>query len=367
MAAVEGTSGKHGVWLPNGSRAGAAAAVKTGTASHRRFSGARRAAILASRQKVGEYRFAVPRLPRPTVTGFPPWILSRPRSRARRSGVPRSVAVFYPFFDAYPPWTSPSNPNAPFLNAPCSSTSSAIREILKVTERPDVISFAGGLPAPGGFPGGSGPRRRSTRYWFRNGRTALQYGPTEGYAPAARLGRRGPEPQRRPRLARPDPDRFGLAAGAGPAGQGADRQGQQGAWSKTPSYLGALQSVQPVPAALRNPVAIRRRRPDPRSPHAGQLAQGARFLYALPNFQNPTGRTLNRAAPRGPGAGGRARCGAAHHGGRPLRRAALRRRAAAQPAGAGRRSRRQRHPPGHRSPRCWRPACAWATSPPRAT
>ena len=30
--------------------------------------------------------------------------------------------------------------------------SSAIREILKVTERPEVISFAGGLPAPATFP-----------------------------------------------------------------------------------------------------------------------------------------------------------------------------------------------------------------------
>ncbi|TQT99929.1 PLP-dependent aminotransferase family protein, partial [Xanthomonas perforans] len=31
-------------------------------------------------------------------------------------------------------------------------TSSAIREILKVTERPEVISFAGGLPSPATFP-----------------------------------------------------------------------------------------------------------------------------------------------------------------------------------------------------------------------
>ncbi len=31
-------------------------------------------------------------------------------------------------------------------------TSSAIREILKVTERPEVISFAGGLPSPASFP-----------------------------------------------------------------------------------------------------------------------------------------------------------------------------------------------------------------------
>ena len=61
-------------------------------------------------------------------------------------------------------------------------TSSAIREIHKVTERPEVISFAGGLPAPGGFPV-EVVRAAFDKVLATNGRAALQYGPTEGYAP----------------------------------------------------------------------------------------------------------------------------------------------------------------------------------------
>ena len=46
----------------------------------------------------------------------------------------------------------PLEPTFAFSERALQLTSSAIREILKVTERPEVISFAGGLPAPGGFP-----------------------------------------------------------------------------------------------------------------------------------------------------------------------------------------------------------------------
>src|SRR3546814_18035111 len=61
-------------------------------------------------------------------------------------------------------------------------TSSTIREILKVTERPEIISFAGGLPAPKGFPV-EVMKNAFDRVLETNGRSALQYGPTAGYAP----------------------------------------------------------------------------------------------------------------------------------------------------------------------------------------
>ena len=57
---------------------------------------------------------------------------------------------------------------------------SVIREILKVTERPDVISFAGGLPSPKGFPN-TALREAYTKVLTDNPEVALQYGPTEGY------------------------------------------------------------------------------------------------------------------------------------------------------------------------------------------
>ena len=60
--------------------------------------------------------------------------------------------------------------------------SSAIREILKVTERPEVISFAGGLPAPETFPVKE-TLAALERVLTTRGREALQYSTTEGFAP----------------------------------------------------------------------------------------------------------------------------------------------------------------------------------------
>src|SRR5947199_5745873 len=72
---------------------------------------------------------------------------------------------------------------------------SDIREILKVTAQPDVISLAGGLPAPELFP--IDEYRRAFEWVLEaDGAQALQYGPSEGYAPlrgliAERLGQQG--------------------------------------------------------------------------------------------------------------------------------------------------------------------------------
>src|SRR2546422_459018 len=59
---------------------------------------------------------------------------------------------------------------------------SAIREILKVTERADVLSFAGGLPAPEAFPAGALARAHAD-VLANDAAAALQYGPTEGFGP----------------------------------------------------------------------------------------------------------------------------------------------------------------------------------------
>mgnify|MGYP006303887991 FL=1 len=60
--------------------------------------------------------------------------------------------------------------------------SSAIRELLKLTQQPDVISFAGGLPAPDFFP--IREVEEACRYIVReDGAQALQYSATEGYRP----------------------------------------------------------------------------------------------------------------------------------------------------------------------------------------
>src|SRR3970282_1167488 len=65
-------------------------------------------------------------------------------------------------------------------------TSSVIRELLKLTEKPDVISFAGGLPAPEVFPYAEG-EGATERVLHEQAKTALQYAATEGYLPLREL------------------------------------------------------------------------------------------------------------------------------------------------------------------------------------
>ncbi len=167
-------------------------------------------------------------------------------------------------------------------------TSSAIREILKVTERPEVISFAGGLPSPATFP--VERMREATEKVLREApQAALQYGPTEGFTPlrewiAERLSRGG---------AKIPASRVLITTGSQ---QGLDLLGKvlidEGSkvLVETPSYLGALQAFSlfaPQFASL--PSDEQGIVTDAISPE--QLA-GARFLYCLPNFQNPTGRRM---------------------------------------------------------------------------
>ncbi len=119
-------------------------------------------------------------------------------------------------------------------------TSSAIREILKVTERPEVISFAGGLPSPATFPI-ERMRWATAKVLDEAPEAALQYGPTEGYTPlrewvAARLSQNGAVIR---------PSQLLITTGSQ---QGLDLLGKvlidEGSkvLVETPSYLGALQA-----------------------------------------------------------------------------------------------------------------------------
>src|ERR1700744_1828213 len=167
-------------------------------------------------------------------------------------------------------------------------TSSAIREILKVTERPEVISFAGGLPAPSTFPA-ERMREASDRILRDSPAAALQYSATEGYLPlrewiAARHSVNGAQIRASQVL---------VTTGSQ---QALDLLGkvlvcpQSPVLVETPTYLGALQSFSlyepryvqvPTDDAGLIPAALT---PD--------LTASARLLYAQPNFQNPTGRRL---------------------------------------------------------------------------
>jgi 2-aminoadipate transaminase len=169
-------------------------------------------------------------------------------------------------------------------------TSSAIREILKITERPEVISFAGGLPSPAGFPVAQ-LKAGFDRVLETQPELALQYGRTEGYTPlrewvAQQMSREG---------APVDTEEVLIVSGSQ---QALDMLGKlfidpgSRVLVEAPSYLGALQSFslfepqfQAVPTDARGLVA---------EALDEDLTRGARFIYVLPNFQNPTGLTLDR-------------------------------------------------------------------------
>ena len=165
---------------------------------------------------------------------------------------------------------------------------SVIREILKVTERPDIISFAGGLPSPKGFPKAE-LLAGFTKVLTENPETALQYGPTEGYRPlrewiANDFQKRG---------INVSTDEVLIVSGSQ---QALDLIGKlfidddSKILVESPSYLGALQSF-----STQSP-----RYETVETDDCGMIpqditaekAKDARFIYALPNFQNPTGITM---------------------------------------------------------------------------
>lgn len=177
----------------------------------------------------------------------------------------------------------------PFSQRAINASSSVIREILKVTERPDVISFAGGLPSPEGFPITQLAKAYETVFATQP-KTALQYGPTEGYRPLREwivedFKQRGVDV---------NIDQVLIVSGSQ---QALDLIGKlfidanSKVLMESPSYLGAIQSFsQFAPVYDTIPTDENGLIPEGIT---DEKAQDARFLYALPNYQNPTGRTLS--------------------------------------------------------------------------
>lgn len=168
-------------------------------------------------------------------------------------------------------------------------TSSVIRELLKLLEDPAIISFAGGLPAPEVF-----PRERielaARRVLEEHGDSALQYGATEGYRPLREL------------LVR-HMARYGIDVGpenvlvTTGSQQGLDLIGKlllnpgDHVATEEPTYLGALQAftgyqAEYLPVPIDDEGMLVDRLED-------VLRAAPKFIYVLPNFQNPGGVTLS--------------------------------------------------------------------------
>ncbi|MBN8557981.1 MAG: PLP-dependent aminotransferase family protein [Proteobacteria bacterium] len=173
---------------------------------------------------------------------------------------------------------------------------SAIREILKITERPGILNFAGGLPSPETFPVDA-MRAACARVLAEDSpvaRPSLQYAASEGLPElrqwvAAELGRQG---------ARVAPEQVLITTGSQ---QGLDLLAKvlldagSRVLVETPTYLGALQAFAPMQPRFDSVT----------SDDGGITGQGLReklqneerprFVYLLPNFQNPSGRMQDEA------------------------------------------------------------------------
>ena len=165
---------------------------------------------------------------------------------------------------------------------------SVIRELLKYTQQPDLISFAGGLPAPELFPIAEA-QAAACRVLTDGGVEALQYGPTEGFVPLRqfivdRMSRYG---------IRAKAENVVITNGSQQAldliGKLLLNPGDR-ILVEEPTYLGALQawnayqaeyiSVPSDDDGLRTELL------------EAALRVGPKFMYVLPNFQNPGGTTL---------------------------------------------------------------------------
>ena len=187
---------------------------------------------------------------------------------------------------------SPRDPSAPWHLAARTArmNPSAIREILKLTERPGIISLAGGLPSADGFPI-EAVREATARVLRDTPREALQYAGSEGFGPlrewvAAEMARH--------RLS-VGADRVLITTGSQ---QGLDLVGKVliDAGSRvaveSPTYLGALQAFVPYEPDF---VTVASDESGPLPESLVDDAAGARFFYVLPNFQNPSGDSISAA------------------------------------------------------------------------
>ena len=167
---------------------------------------------------------------------------------------------------------------------------SAIRELLALTRKPEIISFAGGLPAPDLFPI-EDIKTATSAVLEENGKVALQYGETDGFAP---LRKHIADRMLKHNQISTRPENLLLTAGSQ---QGLDFVGKlflnEGdvVIMESPSYLGAINALTPyLPKFVEVPT-------DKDGLIMEELERilattdRVKMIYVIPEFQNPSGRT----------------------------------------------------------------------------
>ena len=166
---------------------------------------------------------------------------------------------------------------------------SEIRELLKLTERPEVISFAGGLPAPELFPIEE-MKKVAVLVLEESGRQALQYSATEGYAPL-----------REKILKRMEPvGIFGTTENVlitNGSQQGLDFSGKifvnpgDVVICESPSYLGAINAFKAYSPKFVEITTDDNGMDMEELEEVLKTTDNVKMIYVIPDFQNPSGRT----------------------------------------------------------------------------
>lgn len=168
----------------------------------------------------------------------------------------------------------------------------AIREILKVVNRPGMVSLAGGIPAPESFPLAL-MQELTTTVLQKYGATALQYDATEGFPPlrealTAHLATKG---------VTATAEQILIFSGSQGVLDGLGKiliSPGDAVAVEAPTYVGALSAFNPYePAYIQ--IATDDQGIIPTALEAVLRRQPIKFLYLVPTFQNPTGRTLSLA------------------------------------------------------------------------
>lgn len=174
---------------------------------------------------------------------------------------------------------------------------SEIREILKITARPEMISFAGGLPAPEMFPVEE-MRQAAIRVLDEDGCQALQYSTTEGYAP---LRRQIAERINRNFHAGVAPDDILITCGSQ---QALDFSGKvfldpgDAVLCESPTYLAAISALKCYqPRFIEVPTDNEGMIIDELKKILDKTRR-VKLIYTIPDFQNPTGKTWSTSRRR---------------------------------------------------------------------
>ncbi len=171
---------------------------------------------------------------------------------------------------------------------------SEIRELLKLLDQPDIISFAGGIPDPKYFPRAAFAEAMTVALDEATAGVALQYAASEGYVPL----REWIADHMKTLGVTCDIDNIMVTAGSQ---QALDYLGKlfldkdDTALVEWPTYLGALGAFNAYEPQFDRLNAGENRDPDAVAKQAQAAGGRAKFSYLSPDFANPTGKTLTKA------------------------------------------------------------------------